>query len=199
VAYNIILDGSLGSFSYGALEAHHNLMVGSEGLYLDGWSYESTSAWVHHNTVADTSSWTVHLDWLEDHDMLPEVDVSYNIIAYLDQGPLYHVHWMNDSSDREVEPDLVAPASFGSNTIFQVPDPLAMIELELVWPSSYSGTTYDTSLSESIEYDNVFGDPQFYDGAGGSYTPASGGIAADEGAFSAADGDWYLDVPWEFP
>lgn len=203
--YNVLQSTRVGQISHGAAEIHHNLILGSSYLSLDGSEDGETTCEFYDNTVADAGSWTIGVDsrnYGSRYDRFPEATVYDNVFAFIDAGALYYVFWVESRGCSTcLEPEEVAPTLFADNVIFQVPDPLATITY--IWEESgfHGGSTSDDSLSEQIEYDNVFGDPAFTpeQGGRGSYATSSGGIAADKGAFAGSHGSWWESVPWDLP
>lgn len=199
MTYNIFDGAGVGSFSDGDLEIHHNLVVGSSWLSLDG-SESDINCSFYNNTVADLDEWSIYLTWYSYPDF-PQVRVFDNIFAFIDSGTLYSVRWVcysicsYDISD-------VAPQRFSDNVIFQVPEPLSNVTYYWYSGGHYEGYITDDSLSEDIEYDNIFADPDFEHNFKGerSYTLSSDSIAAGKGAIGGdEEGNWWNEVPWDLP
>jgi tartrate-resistant acid phosphatase type 5 len=136
------------------------------------------------------------------HLLLREDSALLTVVGADDTIRFQDVFWVESRGCSTcLEPEEVAPTLFADNVIFQVPDPLATITY--IWEESgfHGGSTSDDSLSELIEYDNVFGDPEFTPehGGRGSYATSPGGIAADKGAFAGSHYSWWEQVPWDLP
>ncbi len=202
VRYTIFDDARVGTQDQGDAWYHHNLIVGSSGLYVRAGDTGSPSTLFENNTVVDAASWRLetYMNYcFGGGTHFPEVSFYDNIVAYVDSGYLWYVEY---SESGTINVEYFAADRMDDNVFHSISTPVSLVRGSLYLACKYgSSVVYDYSLSTQIEADNLFADPLFLPDPGGkgTYALTPGSPAAGKGAFGYGADAWWELVPWEMP